>query len=180
MIGWLVETLVASTLLMGLVLLLRDRTAAAFGARTAYLLWLLPIARMLLPRLPGFGHAPVTLDLALVPPDHADFPPSGDVLPHGPAAAAMVPPPHAIDGVIQYLPLLALMVWLGGAILFFAWQIGLYRHFVRAALRGSALLCRSCGISVHSGPHIAGPAAVGVIRRRILLPADFTTRYAPV
>jgi hypothetical protein len=75
--------------------------------------------------------------------------------------------------------MLILAVWLGGAVLHFCWQIGLYRRFLSAALRGSALLCRTCGIAVHRGPHVGGPAAVGILRRRILLPADFTTRYDP-
>lgn len=174
MIGWALETLLASALLMGLVLLLRDRVAAAFGPRVAYLLWLLPLARMLLPRLPEAAHAPVSLpidiDLAAV-----DVP-AGAL----PAAPLMLPPPPgALDWLSGHWVMLALAIWLGGAALHFGWQIGLYRRFVSAALRGSALLCRTCGIAIHRGPHVGGPAAVGILRRRILLPADFTTRYDP-
>jgi beta-lactamase regulating signal transducer with metallopeptidase domain len=176
MIGWAIETLVASALLMGLVLLLRDRVAAAFGPRVAYLLWLLPLARMLLPRLPQAAHAPVSLpidiDLATVDGPASTGPAISPVL-------APSPSPGAFDWLAGHWVVLALAIWLGGALLHFCWQIGLYRRFLRAALQGSALLCRTCGIAIHRGPYVGGPAAVGILRRRILLPADFTTRYDP-
>jgi bla regulator protein BlaR1 len=175
MIGWAFETLIASALLMGLVLLLRDRVATAFGPRVAYMLWLLPLARMLLPRLPEAARPPVSLpiDMSMI-----DAP--VDPLPAGALASVPPPPPPgAFDWLASHWPMLVLAVWLGGAALHFCWQIGLYRRFLRAALKGSALLCRTCGIAILRGPHVGGPAAVGIVRRRILLPEDFTTRYDP-
>lgn len=183
MIAWAFEALIASALLMGLVLLVRERVAAAFGPRIAYLLWLLPLARMLLPRLPQVAHRPVTLnmsmdlDLPIDPPMPAL--PALPTLPSVPALPAAPIVPGRFDWILSHAPTLVLIVWLGGAVIHFGWQIGLYRRFVSAALRGSALLCRTCGIAVHRGPHVGGPAAVGILRRRILLPADFTTRYDP-
>ena len=53
MIGWVAETLIASTLLMALVLGLRGPVRRAFGPGVAYLLWLLPLLRMALPPLPA-------------------------------------------------------------------------------------------------------------------------------
>ncbi|WP_404712533.1 M56 family metallopeptidase [Sphingomonas sp. MMS24-J13] len=176
MIGWVIETLVASTLLMGLVLLLRDRVAAAFGPRVAYLLWLLPLARMVLPRLPKTAHAPVSLPIDI------DLPAIDAPADAGTALAQMLaaqPEPGIFDWLAGHWVMVVFMIWLGGALLHFCWQMGLYRRFLSAALRGSALLCRTCGIAIHCGPHVGGPAAVGILRRRILLPADFTTRYDP-
>jgi bla regulator protein BlaR1 len=45
MIGWIIETCVASTLLMLLVLALRGPVRRAFGAQMAYALWLMPVIR---------------------------------------------------------------------------------------------------------------------------------------
>ena len=53
MIGWAVETLIATTLLMLVALVLRGPVRRAFGPGVAYLLWLLPLARMVLPPLPA-------------------------------------------------------------------------------------------------------------------------------
>ena len=53
MTGWLIETFVASTLLMLLVLAIRAPVRRAFGPQMAYALWALPVIRMLLPPLPG-------------------------------------------------------------------------------------------------------------------------------
>ena len=49
MTGWAVETLIATTLLMLLVLAIRGPVRKAFGAHITYALWLLPVARLLLP-----------------------------------------------------------------------------------------------------------------------------------
>ena len=53
MIQWVAETLFASTVLMLLVLAVRPVVAHRFGARAAYLLWLAPALRMILPPLPS-------------------------------------------------------------------------------------------------------------------------------
>ena len=46
MIAWLVETLVATTGLMALVLLIRNPVRQLFGSHAAYALWLLPALRI--------------------------------------------------------------------------------------------------------------------------------------
>ena len=53
MIGWALETFVATTLLMLLVLAIRAPVRKAFGPGVGYALWLLPVLRMALPPLPG-------------------------------------------------------------------------------------------------------------------------------
>ncbi len=52
-LGWLIEALAASTLLMGLALLIRRPVREAFGPQIAYALWALPLLRLLLPPLPA-------------------------------------------------------------------------------------------------------------------------------
>ena len=56
MIAWLIETLLATSLLMLVVLLVRNPVRRAFGSAVAYALWALPVLRFALPPLPGFHH----------------------------------------------------------------------------------------------------------------------------
>ncbi|MEJ8630326.1 M56 family metallopeptidase [Sphingomonas sp. I4] len=51
-LGWAVEAMIASTLLMVLVLVARRHVRQAFGPQVAYALWALPLLRLILPRLP--------------------------------------------------------------------------------------------------------------------------------
>src|SRR3954452_4954193 len=68
MIGWAIEALIASTMLMLVVLALRGPVARRFGAQAAYLLWLLPALCMILPRIPETAVAvqaiPAHIDIA--------------------------------------------------------------------------------------------------------------------
>lgn len=166
MSGWIVETLVASTLLMVLVLLVRERVATLFGARIAYLLWLLPALRMVLPPLPeSFGPAPMEhLPVAVI--DLQLF--------HAPALAA-APVEAGIDW-----PLLALALWLGGAAAMMTWHLIAYRRFVRAAMAQSVDLPEMDrdGIEVCASSAVEGPFATGIFLPQIVLPHDWRSRYS--
>lgn len=179
----LLQNLAASALLMLLVLLVRGRIAALFGARLAYALWALPLIRLVMPPLPEIArpvaaHVPIRIDLsglegiAAALPAGAEAASPAMIAPHAAGMAAATGP----DWAALMVPGLILL-WLGGAALHFAWHIGLYRHFLKMALRGSAFLCRRCGIAVHVSAGVDGPVAAGIVRRRILLPGDFTRRY---
>ena len=52
MIAWAAEAMAASTLLMAAIMMIRLPAARYLGAQAAYLLWLLPALRMVLPALP--------------------------------------------------------------------------------------------------------------------------------
>ena len=62
---WIVETLIATSLLMALVMLLRRPVARWLGAGAAYSLWVLPLLRMVLPVLPQEVAAPSPLHIAV-------------------------------------------------------------------------------------------------------------------
>lgn len=51
MTEWLIDTLLATSALLLLVLLIRTPVARHFGASTAYFLWALPAARLFMPTL---------------------------------------------------------------------------------------------------------------------------------
>jgi beta-lactamase regulating signal transducer with metallopeptidase domain len=165
MIAWLIETLVAVTLLMAMVLVLRGPVARSFGAGWAYALWAVPALRLVLPPLPQL--AP---DLYLPP-----------VMLFIPTAAEMAAPLPAEAGPGQWVPFM-LAMWAGGAVIFLVLQWLAYRAFL-GRIRDSARPARPPvfgGIRTWISDKVDGPLALGVIERRIVLPGDFSRRYNPV
>jgi beta-lactamase regulating signal transducer with metallopeptidase domain len=202
---WIVQALIASTLLMAIVLMLRGPVTRAFGARAAYALWLLPVLRMILPPLPGWRMLGVPVvywqphekTVGIVDPDtaarlaheilrseHAQI--AAHLAPIAPRLPVQMPvqmivapePASPLSGIEW--PALLLALWLGGAALWFGWQMIRYRAFLARAMRDARPLTRECGIDVLLSGHVDGPVAAGVFRRRIFLPADFMARYSPV
>jgi beta-lactamase regulating signal transducer with metallopeptidase domain len=165
MIAWLIETLVAVTLLMVMVLVLRGPVARSFGAGWAYALWAVPALRLILPPLPQL--AP---DLYLPP-----------VVLFIPTAAEMAAPLPAQAGPGQWVPFM-LAMWAGGAVIFLVLQWLGYRAFL-GQVRDSSRPARPPvfgGIRTWISDFVDGPLAIGVIERRIVLPGDFSRRYNPV
>jgi bla regulator protein blaR1 len=188
MIGWALHTLLATTLLMAAVLVVRVPVMRTFGPRATYALWLLPALRMILPPLPGWDllHVP----LAVLPSgpiriDLAD--PSVGIMAaptlavaHGTAAVSMLTALARLAGEIMasIVPVLALL-WLAGAVLWFGWQMRRYFLFLDEAVGSSRLLSRLGGVEFLMSDAVDGPMAAGILKRRIFLPADFMVRYAP-
>jgi len=164
---WIAETLIATTLLMALVMLLRRPVARWLGARAAYWLWLLPLARMALPALPQGIADPSPLQQAA---DQAGLPTLLD--------AAPVTLPLQSGSGIPWLEIAA-SLWLLGLILFLTVQaIGYirFRHFI---LNGATLIGEEGRIRIVTTPKAGGPLAFGLIRPVIALPADFALRFDP-
>ncbi len=159
MIGWLLETLVAVTALMLVVLAVRRPVANLFGAGWAYALWLLPALRLVLPPLPR-------------------------MVPDLPAITVFIP---AVDGVTappmdpasgQWMPFL-LALWAGGAVTFLLWHWLNYRAFLnvlKANARPGDPPCYG-GIDTLASPAVDGPLALGLLRRLIVQPLHFARRY---
>lgn len=165
MIAWLIETLVAVTLLMAMVLALRGPVARHFGAGWAYALWAVPALRLVLPPLPQL--AP---DLYLPP-----------VVLFIPTAAEMAAPLPAEAGPGQWVPFM-LAMWAGGAVIFLVLQWLAYRAFL-GRIRETSRPARPPlfgGIRTWISDAVDGPLALGVLERRIVLPGDFSRRYNPV
>jgi len=164
---WIAETLIATTLLMALVMLLRRPVARWLGAKAAYWLWLLPLARMTLPALPQGVANPSPLQRAA---DQAGLPTLLD--------AASVTLPLQSGSGIPWLEIAA-SLWLLGVILFLTVQaIGYirFRHFI---LNGATLIGEEGRIRIVTSPKAGGPLAFGLIRPVIALPADFALRFDP-
>jgi beta-lactamase regulating signal transducer with metallopeptidase domain len=166
MTGWMVETLLASTVLMALAMMLRRPVAAWFGARAAYLLWLLPVARMALPPLPTVGPA-----AAVMP---GTFGEGGTlvVLTHAGTAAARA------TTTFPWLEA-AIALWFVGVVLFFTIQIVGYVRFSRLMLSDGVILGQEGKVTLVESVHATGPLAFGVLRKYVVLPVDFADRYDP-
>lgn len=167
---WIVETLLATTLLMALVMMLRRPVARWLGAGAAYLLWALPVARMLLPAIPQEVAAPSPLHHAV---DQAGLPDLmiSSAMPSTPSVEAVPPFPWLETAVA---------LWLAGVAIFLAMQAIGYVRFRRLILTGSTPLGREGRLRIVASPRATGPLAFGVLRPHIVVPADFELRFDPL
>ncbi|MFZ7095784.1 M56 family metallopeptidase [Luteimonas dalianensis] len=158
LLRWLVDGTLAVTAAIALVLLLRIPLRRAFGARVAYGAWaLVPLALAVaaLPR-PGTGQSLAPELLALHP---------------GVLVVATVEGAPGAAGAAVGWPLLLAGGWLLGAVLFALCFMRQQRRFVA----GLGRLRREAG-GVWRGANVPGPALVGALRPRIVLPMDFESR----
>lgn len=145
-------TLFASAAIV-VVLLVRRPLRAAFGAQVAYAFWLLaPIvtAAAFLPARIVFLAAPFAADADI----GTSLERSADVASAGATQSVQ------FDWVTTDASALLLAAWLAGVV----FSVLLLLRNQRAFMRDGAS---------------AGPAVVGVLRPRIVLPADFAQRYTP-
>lgn len=161
---WIVETLIATTLLMALVMMLRRPVARWLGAGAAYMLWALPLARMLLPALPC-DVDPSPLHVAV---DQVGLP---DLLMVAPAASVAASTPS-----MPWLEI-GIGLWFVGLLAFLAVQAVGYARFRRHMLDGATPVGEEGRIRLVTSPHASGPLAFGIWRPYIVLPADFALRY---
>ncbi|PJG47809.1 energy transducer TonB [Sphingobium sp. LB126] len=166
---WIAETLIATTLLMAIVMLLRRPVARWLGAGTAYCLWLLPLARMMLPALPQEVVYPSPLQMAV---DRAGLPTLLD------AAPAMAALPARAEATIPWLEIWV-SFWLLGLVVFLTVQAVGYVRFRRFILNGATPVGEEGRIHIVSSPRAGGPLAFGILRPFIVLPADFALRFDP-
>jgi TonB family protein len=148
-------TVAGSLALLG-VLAARGALRRRFGAQLAYAAWLI---------------VPLTVLAVLLP---APLQPLTTVLQVAPAAAAPAPGAIALEARIDWRPWLLLAWGLGAVALaaYFARQQGRYRRSLgRLRVRGPRIVAAE---HAHGGP-----ALLGAWRPRLVLPADFGTRYTP-
>jgi len=144
------------------VLVLRGPTRRLFGARAAYGLWALPLLAALAVFLPhpqiATPIAPMVLDASAMADEFV---------------ASAAPVAQAARG--PDLPALLLGGWIAGAVL----MAGLLARRQVAFLGSLGRLELISGRLFRAERAGVGPAVVGVIRPRIIAPADFETLYGP-
>jgi beta-lactamase regulating signal transducer with metallopeptidase domain len=179
-LSWFGETSLAVSILIALVLSVRRQVALRFGAEAAYLLWLAPTLRLILPTLSilpaSWRAAPATIDSAWT---FAIDTAAGD-------AIVQTTPPF--DGSAALFA-----IWAAGAAVFIAVQLGAQRRFIKALLTGStgpsreiraeaAMIAARNGVNALPPIRIAsanvGPLVAGVFRPVIILPANFADHYS--
>lgn len=159
MTRWAAEMLCATTFLIVLVLVLRGAVARQFGARAAYALWLAPLLRFVVPPM----SPPIAAPQMWIETSSA-------------AAATLAPVSDSVP-----LGTILLTAWLGGAALFLVGHLIVYRRFVAAARDGATAVTEP-GIddaAILASDAVTGPAATGLLVRRIFVPHDFTTIFSP-
>jgi beta-lactamase regulating signal transducer with metallopeptidase domain len=161
LIGGFFANLAWASLVMLLVLAVRRPFAALFGAGPAYALWLLPALRLVMPPLPSFA------------PDLSPTLPPLTLIVSVAGEAAPLPPQ---GGPGQWVPMM-LAVWAGGAAIFLIWQFISYRRFLAELRRNARTLGAHRGLPLIESAAVQGPLALGLVDRRIVVPADFATRY---
>lgn len=170
MTDWLLDTLLATSGLILLVLLLREPVRRRFGAGVAYGLWLLPVARLLMPTMTTTVErtVPVVSTHAIAP----DISLSGAYQPYSMTMAE----PSLFDQAGGWEGI-ALYVWLAGAALMLLRGIAVYRGQRAAVLDDADQLATLGKIRIVRSHAVRGPLAFGVIDRVIALPADFDERF---
>lgn len=163
---WIMETLIATTALMLIVLALRGAVARHFGARIAYLLWLAPALRMIMPSLPEeWGIAPGQQIQDAV------------IIMTGVSSPASMTLAASESGT--FWPVALATVWLGGAALFFARHIIAYQRFIRSTIKGIKPFETRGAIRISASPYVTSPLALGIIGKAIIIPHDFEARFDP-
>ncbi|MEO5611314.1 MAG: M56 family metallopeptidase, partial [Sphingomicrobium sp.] len=160
MIAWATGTVIAVSILIALVLVLRGPVARTFGARAAYALWLAPGLRAVMPSLP----------LPTVPLPAPS--PIGSVTFWVAQAAAPVSAWPTLLMVIGAL-------WLGGAIVFLGFHAWRHHRFLGQVLaNGRPLEVAGMRYDVVASAFVDGPLATGLIHPLIVVPADFEQRFS--
>ena len=134
------QTVLAVTALMVIVLLVRKPFARHFGAKAAYMLWLVPLARLFMPPLPTnlslFGFLAPTqetpepvvrpMEFVVARTSETTFTPPATPMPPSVVEWTAAEPagPSLLDGVLATLPSLMAPLWLIGTVLMLglAWR----------------------------------------------------------
>ena len=172
---WLFDTLIWTGALIALVLMLRRPVAQHFGAGAAYALWLLPMARLLLPPfvLPAWMAPSQSESAADIPAgtDSLEFEiPLGPVG-EAPAAAGTLPEPSLFASIDWSLVFAAL--WLAGAATFVVARVRAYRRMRAVLLRNAVSVGETEGVRLVETPLTEAPIAFGVVDKVVALPEGF-------
>ncbi|MEK9211935.1 M56 family metallopeptidase [Sphingomonas sp. 2378] len=168
-LGWMVEAMVASTILMALVLLARRHVREAFGPQIAYALWALPLLRLLLPRMPQQVSEQATPPLSAMGETLNAY----VVVP----MATQLPAPITTSSLWPSLGQGIALFWIVGAAGFLAFQLLRHWRFRSRLLATAEPLEAVDGVHVVASDGAPGPLAFGIWRRYVAFPRDFAERY---
>ncbi len=165
MTDWLAGTWIATSVLMALVLVVREPVRRLFGPAAAYGLWCIPALRLMMP--------PLTTTIERAVPAAQPLP---LLLPQS-AQPSIMP---AADWNLERFggwENLAVSAWLIGASAMLLCGFIAYHRQRRQVLRDSIELNRVGDIRIVRSTAVGGPVAFGILDRVIALPVDFKDRY---
>jgi bla regulator protein BlaR1 len=169
-IDWLLGTLLATSALIILVLLVREPVRRHFGARVAYGLWLIPVARLLMPTITQTVERPVT---TTVSPRLLTSQVSVEPM----LLSSVAPPEATLVEQMGGWPTILMVVWLGVALGLFVARMNAFRRERSEILARAVELGRIGSIRIVRSPEVSGPLAFGIFARVIAVPADFEILY---
>lgn len=156
MMGWLIDTLVWSGLLIAVVLVLRRPVARLFGAGIAYALWLLPLLRLFMPPLV----LPTAAPARVAPVQSSEI-----------VTLTLAEP--VVPALMLPWELLLSAAWLGGAALFLIARVIEYRQMRERLLAQALTVDLREGVRIVETPAVDAPVAFGVRDKVIALPPRF-------
>lgn len=166
---YLLDTLFWTGLLIAVVLVVRRPVSARFGPKLAYSLWVLPMARLLMP--------PIILPAWMRPIHEA----AQNVSLEPSAASALraagvssTTPDKLVSPVDFIAPLIG--IWLIGAAIFVIRRFELYFRMRGELLDGARPVGEAGRIRLIETPNADGPIAFGIIDKVIALPVGFMSR----
>jgi bla regulator protein BlaR1 len=168
LLGFAVETFVATTLLMLLVLAIRAPVRRAFGPGIAYALWLLPVLRLVLPPLPEGWREQAAAPVAAM----------SEVITYYVIVTGSDAPATAASSGIDWLIAVG-AVWALGALAFLGYHLIAHGRFC-ARLLSRARADRTVAqgkVRVIETDAAHGPLAFGIWRKYVAFPRDFAERY---
>ena len=163
MIDWLLDTLVWTGALIALVLLVRRPVARHLGAQAAYMLWLLPFARLFVPV--------IELPAALAPEVAAAPAPMVAIDPVVLMAMQAQPAPQPDTSWLWFA--LAIGAWLTGAAVMLGWRYLAYFRMRARLLDGAEEKLRIGGVRIVETGETESPLAFGIVDKVIAVPLDF-------
>jgi len=170
MTSWLLGTLIATSLLVALVLLIREPVRQRFGSRVAYGLWLIPAARLLMPTLTQTIERQVP---ASVPVQPLIRPVVDEPL----LLTSVAPSTPGLFEQVGGWPTIFLTVWLGVAAGLFFSRIAAFFRDRRVILANGHEVGRIGSIRLVQSSDVKSPIAFGIIDRVIAVPANFERLY---
>ena len=176
MSAWLIDTLLYTGVLIGLVLALRRPVGRFFGPQLAYALWALPFLRLLLPPIvlpASFAPTPEPVAAALPAASVTAEPPIIAGLAEASVKDSPVVLPAAPAWEWADLIAVAGSLWAGVALAFLVWRVVTYRQMRRALLEGARPVGEIGKIRLVETPALAAPVAFGVLDKVIALPPLF-------
>lgn len=167
--GWLLDSFVAFSVLLLTVLILRRPVARWFGPQVAYMLWALPALRWLMPplALEGLGLTSITSILRPQAPESAvAIAPTTAISDAATMASTGAAPVQTTIDVTLLLPLL----WIGGAVVLFAFLIRHHLKVMAQLKQNAGHLGEIDKVALYESHSTTSPLASGFWNRAIFLP----------